>query len=88
MERIQQWAQHFLWKDIIPPKLYNLNSIIRKTGQATVSLASPPRKYQGHKGQGVAQELPSVKETEDSCVECGILDAEGEWQRDHVFRVI
>lgn len=66
MERIQQWAQHFLWKDIIPPKLYNLNSIIRKIGQATVSLASPPQKYQGHKGQGVAQELPSVKETEEA----------------------
>jgi hypothetical protein len=66
MERIEQWAQHFLWKDIMPPKLYNLNSIIRKIGQATVSLASPPQKYQGHTGQGVAQERPNVKETEEA----------------------
>ena len=45
-------APNFWWKDIILPKLYNLNSIIRKIGQATVSLASPPCKVQGHKGQG------------------------------------
>ena len=89
MERIEQWAQHFLWKDIIPPKLYNLNSIIRKIGQATVSLASPPRKYQGHTGQGVAQERPNVKRPrkQDSGMECGVPDAEGEWQRDCVFGV-
>lgn len=45
-------APNFWWKDIILPKLYNLNSIIRKIGQATVSLASPPCEFQGYKGQG------------------------------------
>lgn len=75
MDRIEEWAQHLLRKDIILPKLYNLNSIMRKHGQGTESLASPLQKYEGHEGQEMVQELSRVKKTE----EVGQLN--GMWDR-------
>ena len=79
MDRIEEWAQHLLWKDIILPKVYNLNSIMRKPGRGTESLASPLQKYQGREGQEMAQELSRVKETEEAGQLNGMWDPG--WER-------
>ena len=47
----------FPWKDILLPKLHNLNLIMRKHGQSTEQLASTLQKYEGHEACRQAQDV-------------------------------